>query len=270
MRAGVVDPPDAHRKDRRFRTTGRGIAAAAVVLLIAGACIRLGFWQLDRQDEKDRYNATLTAALEQPPLELGGSELDRVLADPEAFLFRRVTVTGSFENGRAVVVRGRSLGGSPGVNLVTPLAVDRDSTVVLVNRGWLPAADGSKVDPRPFSVPGTRVIHGILQPLGAGGETHEVRLDVGGEGVRTVQRPDLTLLTGPGGDVRAFPLLVQQLPTDGEDASTAPIALPIPEIDPGPHLGYAVQWFSFAAIALLGFGLMLHLSRRNGGASRGV
>jgi cytochrome oxidase assembly protein ShyY1 len=33
-------------------------------------------------------------------------------------------------------------------------------------------------------------------------------------------------------------------------------------VDAGPHLGYAFQWFSFAAIAILGFLLMLHLSRR--------
>lgn len=41
------------------------------------------------------------------------------------------------------------------------------------------------------------------------------------------------------------------------DATTAPVPPGPPELDPGPHLSYAVQWFSFAAIALIGWLVLL-------------
>lgn len=43
-----------------------------------------------------------------------------------------------------------------------------------------------------------------------------------------------------------------------EQAATGyPVALPPPELDNGPHLGYAIQWFIFATIGLVGWGTLL-------------
>jgi surfeit locus 1 family protein len=262
MRAGVAeerrpDPGSRHP----FRFTGRGIAAAAFVLVIAAVCIRLGFWQLDRQEQRDELNRALAAALQEPPLDLGAAEMEAVLADPEAHLYRRVRVEGTFDASREVVLRGRALDGNPGVNLVTPLLLREGSVAVLVNRGWVRSPDASTVDPEAHAEPGLRVVEGVLQPLPRGGDTREAVLEVNGRPVRTAMRLD-------GSDPRftgtatLFPLLVQQVGT-GSDPGTVgtPTRLPAPRIDRGPHLGYAVQWFSFAAIAVLGFGLMLHLSR---------
>jgi surfeit locus 1 family protein len=44
---------------------------------------------------------------------------------------------------------------------------------------------------------------------------------------------------------------VQALPESG--APPFPMRLELPETDDGPHLGYAIQWFSFAAIGLIGW-----------------
>jgi hypothetical protein len=35
---------------------------------------------------------------------------------------------------------------------------------------------------------------------------------------------------------------------------TRPVRIPLPSLDEGPHRSYAVQWFAFAAIALIGTG----------------
>jgi cytochrome oxidase assembly protein ShyY1 len=35
-------------------------------------------------------------------------------------------------------------------------------------------------------------------------------------------------------------------------ADTTPARLAVPALDDGPHLSYAIQWFSFATIALVG------------------
>ena len=36
-----------------------------------------------------------------------------------------------------------------------------------------------------------------------------------------------------------------------------PIPLPLPDLTEGPHLSYAVQWFIFMTIALIGYPLVL-------------
>ncbi len=262
MRAGVAEERRPDRGSRHsFRFTGRGIVAAAFVLVIAAVCIRLGFWQLDRQAQRDQLNLALATALEEPPLELRAAEVRAILADPDDFVYRRVRLEGTFDSPREVVLRGRALGGNPGVNLVTPLLLREADVAVLVNRGWVPSPDASTVDPALHGEPGLRTIEGILHPLPAGGETREAVIEVNGRPVRTVQRLD-------GADPRLagsatlLPLLVQQVASGGGQAATgAPTRLPPPSLDRGPHLGYAVQWFSFAAIAVLGFGVMLHLSR---------
>jgi surfeit locus 1 family protein len=268
MRAGVAEiarPPEGRGPKGPFRITGRGIVAAAFVLVIVAVCVRLGFWQLDRQAQRDHLNEALASAMEQPPLELRGGALAQVLADPESFAYRRVVLEGSYDTGGEVVLRGRALGGNPGVNLVTPLVLTGERVAVLVNRGWVASPDASTVEPGSYREPGLRRVEGMLLPLGRGGETREVVRSGDGGDVRSVQRLDADdPRFAPGRDL--LPLLVQQLSaTEAGEATSAPaspVRLPAPAIDPGPHLGYAMQWFSFAAIALIGFGLVLHLSRR--------
>jgi surfeit locus 1 family protein len=59
---------------------------------------------------------------------------------------------------------------------------------------------------------------------------------------------------------RQFPYVLgevqlQLLPTPRADEF--PVRLEAPPLDPGPHLGYAIQWFSFALIALVGWMVMV-------------
>jgi hypothetical protein len=44
-------------------------------------------------------------------------------------------------------------------------------------------------------------------------------------------------------------------PEAADPSSIVPV--PPPELSEGPHLGYAVQWFIFSAIALVGYPIVL-------------
>ena len=50
------------------------------------------------------------------------------------------------------------------------------------------------------------------------------------------------------------------------DSGAAPLVrpLPPPALDAGPHLGYALQWFSFALVAIVGYTLVLRHQARKG------
>ena len=84
-----------------------------------------------------------------------------------------------------------------------------------------------------------------------------VQVDDPDEGVLdALARPDLARLQQqlPYPILPAYVQLEAQSP---EQAGPLPVPVPRPELDDGPHLSYAVQWFLFSAIALVGYPLVL-------------
>ena len=256
----------AHSNDEMTSTTRgqplsltpAGIAGTLLAFLVAVVCVRLGFWQLDRRSERATLNARLEARRSEPPVALLS-----VPRDTAGLMFRRVTLEGRFDHDRSIVLPGRALRGTPGVHIVTPLLLD-DGGAVLVNRGWLPSPDAATVDlPAVPAQPGTLRIEGLALPLPGAGTPRVDRAGPGGGAAADTFRrvwyaPDPTALRAQF----PYPLgavLVQALPFP--TGPRFPERLGPPPLDPGPHFGYAIQWFSFAAIALAGWLLVLLKSR---------
>jgi surfeit locus 1 family protein len=253
--------PEAAPPERPPARRASALLAAVMVLLIAGVCVRLGFWQLDRLEQRRERNAALRESLALPPLELDADALEAVLRDPERFRFRRVRLRGEYVPEAEVVLRGRSLRGRPGVHLLTPLRVEGTRWAVLVDRGWTASPDALTVDPLPLQEPGPREVEGLLTLFPPGvEERHPLERRAGERMVVSIQRLDPSFIQGR----LAAPLLpgayVQQLP--GAGAPEGVERLPMPEMTEGPHLGYAVQWFSFAAIAVGGLLVLVIRPRR--------
>ena len=113
------------------------ILFAAIALAAAALFVRLGFWQLDRLEQRRARNTLLASRLGAAPAPW---------SDTTAIRYRRVTLSGVADYDREIVLVGRSRGGSPGVNLVTPVRRRGSDTAVLVNRGWVYSPDGTRVD----------------------------------------------------------------------------------------------------------------------------
>ncbi len=228
------------------------ILLSLAVLALAGVFVRLGFWQLDRREQRAARNDAWRSALAAPPLALDSAGAAAVSADPAAYVNRRVTVRGVYDPAGQVVLRGRVNGGRPGVHVVTPLVLD-GGAAVLVNRGWAPSPDGATVDPRPLAEPGPRVVSGVLQTVPRTGDAGQPVPARDGRPA-TWRRLDLDAARARS-PRPLLPLYVQQLPAAGEAAPLARVD--VPELSAGPHLSYAVQWFSFAAIAVVGLAILL-------------
>ncbi|HEV2147891.1 MAG TPA: SURF1 family protein [Longimicrobiaceae bacterium] len=231
-----------------MKPSPRGMAAALLAVLVASVCVRLGFWQLDRLEQRRERNAAIRAAGRLPTLLLDSASVRLVADSPAAYLDRRVRVRGVYDPSREVVLRGRAREGRPGVHLVTPLRIAGSDDEVLVNRGWVPSPDGATVDRAPYAEPGPQEVVGLLQEVPATGDRGQPAAPRGG-GDTTFRRLDLaTVRERSAGPV--LPVYVQQLPDPAR--SRPPFRVPAPVLSEGSHLSYAVQWFSFAAIALLG------------------
>lgn len=226
-----------------------GMMAALLTLVVAGICVRLGCWQLSRLDERRETNAALSAAVEQPTVELDSTLAARLMREPPELRFRRVRVRGEFDHARQVVLRGRSLGGRPGVHLLTPLRIEGSTLRVWINRGWVGSPDGASVEARRYDEPGVRTVTGLAQPLGAPGVVTPLPL---ADGTVSFQRVNDALLRD------RVPYAFVPLQLDALPDSAAPLQrLAVPELSEGNHLSYAVQWFGFAGVALAGFVVIL-------------
>jgi surfeit locus 1 family protein len=242
----------------RFVFTPRWIALLLFVLLVAGVCIRLGIWQLDRLDQRRTFNAQVTSGLAAEPV-----PLDAVLPpgrDPDgldALAYRRVEVTGTYDPAHEVLLFGRALDGEPGHHVLTPL-VTADGRAVIVDRGWVPyELDTPPVEPAAPPA-GEITVDGFL--LLPGEPTDEVRRGADGR-LLTVTSVDVALV---GEELPSVaPMAVQLQTQDPAQPGDLPRLVGPPELSEGPHLSYAVQWFCFAAIALVGYVVLVRREVRD-------
>ncbi|HEX8362927.1 MAG TPA: SURF1 family protein, partial [Longimicrobium sp.] len=146
-----------------MRLTLRGALGAAFILAACAMCVRLGFWQLDRLEQRRARNAVVMAGMSQPPHPVDAALAAEMRRDPSRMIYRRVTARGRYLPEGEMVLRGRVEGGVPGVHLATPLLLEGDTTVLLVNRGWVPAPDASTPTQRPAPPAGTVTVNGMLQ-----------------------------------------------------------------------------------------------------------
>jgi surfeit locus 1 family protein len=216
-----------------------------VTLLVSTVCVGLGFWQLDRRSARIERNAEALSGRELPVVDLN-------LASGGAPAQRRVTARGTFDHDHQMILRGHLWRGAPGVHVITPLRLSGTDVAVLVNRGFVPSADGATPDTPVPEEPGEVALEAIAVPVpvtGDGGQPVER------SGQVSWRRLDLPTLR----DRLPYPLLgVYLLPTTPSSAGHWPRRVDPPALDEGPHLSYAIQWFGIAA-AVLAFGVVFVL-----------
>jgi surfeit locus 1 family protein len=228
------------------------LAFAAFAMVVSLGCIRLGFWQLERLDERRTANAQVIARLGEAAV-----PLER-LPRNSAVRFRRATATGTYDFANEFVVTSRGRHGSPGVHIITPLRTGAGDTAVLVNRGWAYAPDGMRVDLALFREDSIAVVDGFAEEFSVSqGPVSTPSV------VRAVRRLDRDSIAARVPYPLAPVVLVQQM--DSGEATAVdrgtPVRVEPPPLDEGPHRAYAIQWFAFALVGIVGTLLVLQRDR---------
>lgn len=224
----------------------------ATVLAIAGAavCVRLGIWQLDRLEQRRAFNDQVTSMRALSPLDLNTDDSSNL----NTMEYRGVTAQGEFDFANQIVIRNQYYDGRYGYHLLTPLLLP-DGRAVLIDRGWIPSeGNDSPAGWTRYATASPAEVRGVMR-LG------QSKPDLGGI-------PDPTLAPGQSRlDIWNFvniqriqsqlsyallPVYIQ-LDVDASDTEPPIPQQPIIELTEGPHFGYALQWFTFAAILLIGY-----------------
>ncbi len=226
----------------------------ATVLVVAGAalCARLGIWQLDRLKQRRAFNAHVYAVQAMPALELPAGAGAEDLTGME---YRAARATGTYDYAHQVAIRNQSYNDQYGYHLLTPLVMS-NGEAILVDRGWIPA-EGNNVPAawRKYDAPGTTAtVNGILrasETTPSFGGAADPTLTPGQKGL------DMWIYVNIGRISQQLPyrVLPMYLEVNPDPAITDP---PIPyqetlDLSEGPHQGYAIQWFSFATLLLVGY-----------------
>lgn len=228
-----------------------------IVLLGMGVLARLGIWQLDRLAQRREANAILREQLMSDPLSLNDPGVDR--SELATMANRAIMATGRFDFSEQMLLKLQNYNGSAGAHLITPLLLEGRQDAVLVDRGWIPFSEEAPENWGQFDVFGTVTIDGYIQltqtsrratpPEPPAREWYRVN-------VQAMERQlpyDL------------LPIYVRQAPPP-EGAEALPIQ-EAPEFDlsEGPHLSYAIQWFTFSL--MLGIGYLFFVQRQQENAS---
>ena len=211
--------------------------AALLVPALAG----LGFWQLDRADEK----AALNAAFEEQQAQPAASLADLAGASAEDLAYLPVKLTGSFRDGQYFLLDNRMQHGRYGNEAVGVFELSGGG-VALVNRGWLPADPARTALPDVPPVDGQVTIRG--QVYVAPGKPYLLEEQRFSQGwprrVQALEMDKIAAVLGEG----VFPYPVR---IDAGETGALSVQWQVVNTGPAKHMGYAVQWFLMSAVLAL-------------------
>jgi surfeit locus 1 family protein len=243
----------------RFALRGKWLVGHIVVLALAALFVRLGIWQLHRLHERRAHNRVVETREAASPEPISRLADPTASSAPEA-AYRRAEASGTYDATRQVRVRNRSLDGQPGELVLTPLRLT-DGTAVVVARGWVPLVEGGAPLPASVAPPSgpVRVEGLVLAP--------EKRGSFGPRDPATGTLPYLARV-----DIAryqrqlpydVFPVYLELVRQRPPQSGELPKLVPPPELGEGPHFSYAMQWFSFATIGLIGWVALVRKGARD-------
>ncbi|MFV0253909.1 MAG: SURF1 family protein [Beutenbergiaceae bacterium] len=248
------------RQRYAFLWSRRWLGIAALTVVVAAVCLVLGSWQLQRHEYRAETIARVEANSTQPAASL--QELLATAAAPvtEEQEWRAVTLTGHYV-GAPVSLPQRGVEGAAADHALAVVAVTGTDGpwLLVVDRGWYPTdAFGDPTDL--LQTPAGEIqLEVRLRPA----EPASDRDPVAGQVFRIAPEQVLqaaaadgtisgTLVTGGYGFVT----------TESPTTAQPPTPIPVPAPNYRSNLSYALQWWSFALMAFVGFAVMARRERQ--------
>lgn len=218
-----------------------------VALLLPLLC-GLGFWQLQRAEEKRLLLASHEARRQAEPMPLDQLERSN---DPA---YRRVHLLGHFDAQHSLLLDNRIRDGRAGVELLQPFYDQSSGLWVLLNRGWLPWPDRRQA-PQYTTPNGPLQLDAWVYVAPPGGLHLQAAAPASPNWPRLISAVDSAALWQQLGRA-GLPL---ELRLESGLASYR-VDWPVVAMSPAKHQGYAVQWFAMATALL---GLFIYLGVHN-------
>ena len=199
----------------------------------------LGTWQLWRAEQRAASFDSFAEAGRRPALTV---PIDA--AQFEEHRFRWLELRGRYLSSRQILLDSMTHDGRTGYHVLTPFRIAGDEFWVLVNRGWVPA------DPERLRLPevnvgeSARTIRARIDALPRPGLTFDNPPDPGNGWPQILLFPTFADLEARlQNPLRPYQLLLSPESAHGFVRAWQPRAM-----SPERHIGYAIQWYSFALV----------------------
>jgi surfeit locus 1 family protein len=198
----------------------------------------LGLWQLNRAEQGEgiyqQYNEESSRSVFTSLIPNG---------DVDEFRYRSIEVQGQYLSSRQFLLDSMTHEGRVGYHVLSPFKPINSSEWVLVNRGWVEASSDREVLPQVLVDEAMRLVRGRVDMLPQPGIYLGESVDLG-FWPKVVLFPTFeTLESRFEGPLMHYQLLLDEGSSDGFLREWSPRILP-----PERHVGYAIQWFSFAGV----------------------
>lgn len=225
------------------------IPVLAGLIVMVGTTL-LGNWQMQRAAEKLDMQLRIDAGVRAMPVPVEN------LGVPAEW--QNVSLIGNWRAEGTIYLDNRVHDGRAGYHVLTPLQLKNDQGWVLVNRGWTFAGrDRATLPPVPTAFEPTTVIGQVREP-----ESAPFTLAAeAGQGALWQYIDVARYREWSGLPVRDW--IVQQT-SSSDDGLVRD--WPRPDVGMDRHRGYALQWYSFAGIALALTGFYVYRSVRSDAA----
>ena len=210
-----------------------------ITLSILPLLLALGFWQLDRAQQKEAIQLLYTTHAALPPVPV--TRVD--MTDP-ASRYRKVSAEGRYDSERQILLDNQVQGGQPGFHVFTPLRIPGKAEAILINRGWVPLGASRQQLPNLAVTAAVVAVRGQLaQPANPG-------LRLSGPETTPLEWPRIVpyvdygqLAAELGYPLAPAVILLDPEVEQGYQRQWRPLAS---GFGPERHIGYAVQWFALA------------------------
>lgn len=219
------------------------------MIALLALCLRLGFWQLERGEQKRQL---IDAGTQNTSINEANGQLANAL-------WKTITLNGNYLAETPYLLDNQSHQGQPGYQVFSRFALN-DGQQLLVNRGWVAQNDASTV--QAISATNARQsLNGIVAPYRRAG----MRL-----GPPVVSPPNARPVVVNYPTQQEWEALFEQalLPFTIWLAADQPNGYlrdwQVQSVPPEKHLGYAFQWFAMAtAVAVISLILLLRIFRQD-------
>lgn len=231
----------------RISTFRPALWPSVATLLLVPLLVALGFWQLQRADEKSALFASLDSARNAEPV-----DVTELTGTPLPY---HAHASGHYAS-KVLLLDNRVHDGEVGYEVLLPLRLG-NGRAVLVNQGWIAQGRSRERVPQP-DVPTGRVSVSALAlspPSPTLSLTRQEAMTSGWPKVTQVIKPKWIE------QELGYSLLPMVLYPDGSEVAQREWKA-LHHFGPPRHRAYALQWFVMAALALLFF--LRHALRRGG------